>query len=208
MKPPRAEKRATGDRRRQILNAALNCFLKQGVEATTIEQIRKASGASHGSIYHHFGSKEAIALAVYAETIHDYHAHVLEKLRQQSTAEAGIRAVVAAHLGWVAANADRSLYLTRAEISDASGTTAGGIAEILQTFYRMIYEWLQPFIQRGEIVRVPPALYGSLIFGPAAHFARHWLAHRVPLDMAEVADVLAAATWKSLKPAKGTRAAT
>lgn len=200
MKPPPAGKRAKGYRRHQILNAALSCFLKQGVEATTIEQIRAASGASHGSIYHHFGSKEAIALAVYAETIHEYHEHVLAKLRAQTTAEAGIRAIVAAHLEWVAANPDRSLYLTRAEISDAAGTTAGGIAEILQTFYRMIYQWLQPFIQRGEIVRVPPTLYGSLIFGPASHFARHWLAHRVQFDLPEVVNVLATATWKSLKP--------
>lgn len=191
----------SGYRRNQILDAALDCFLRQGVEATTIEQIRKASGASHGSIYHHFGSKEAIALAVYSEAIRGYHELVLGQLREQTTARGGIRALVAAHLQWTQTNRDRSLYLTRAEISDASGETAGSIAEILQTFFRAVHEWLQPFSEKGEIIRVAPSLYIPLILGPAASFSRHWLAHRLDLDLEEVTDVLAEAAWKSVAPA-------
>jgi AcrR family transcriptional regulator len=191
----------SGYRRSQILNAALNCFLAHGVEATTIDQIRQASGASHGSIYHHFGSKEAIALAVYSELIKDYHALVLGRLREQTTARGGIRAFVAAHLEWQQSNRDRSLYLTRTEISDATGEAADSIAEILKAYFRAVHEWLQPFIEKGEIIRVSPSLYVPLILGPAASFSRHWLSHRLDLDMTEVAEILAEAAWKSVTPA-------
>jgi AcrR family transcriptional regulator len=191
----------SGTRRNQILNAALDCFLRRGVEATTIEQIREASGASHGSIYHHFGSKEAIALAVYSEAIQGYHALVLGRLHEQKTARDSVRAIVAAHLEWQQTDRDRSLYLTRAEISDASSTAASGIAEILQTFFRAVHDWLQPFIERGEIVRVPASLYVPLILGPAASFSRHWLSNRLDLDMTEVTELLAEAAWKSVAPA-------
>jgi AcrR family transcriptional regulator len=194
-------RKRSGYRRSQILNAALDCFLRQGVEATTIDQIRQASGASHGSIYHHFGSKEAIALAVYAEVIQDYHALVLGRLRQQATAQAGIRAIVAAHLQWQQSNRDRSLYLTRTEISDVTGAAADSIAEILQAFFRAVHEWLQPFIEKGEIIRVAPSLYVPLILGPAASFSRHWLSRRLDLDMTEVTDILAETAWKSVSPA-------
>ncbi len=191
----------SGYRRSQILTAALNCFLEHGVEATTIDQIRQASGASHGSIYHHFGSKEAIALAVYSEVIQDYHTLVLGQLRKQTTARAGVRALVSAHLRWQQYNRDRSLYLTRTEISDATGAAADSIAEILQSFFRAVHEWLQPFIEKGEIIRVPPSLYVPLILGPAASFSRHWLSHRLDLDITEVTDILAEAAWKSVATA-------
>ncbi len=54
----KARKRLTGDeRRRSILEAALDCFLEKGYIATTINDIREASGATTGSIYHFFDGK-------------------------------------------------------------------------------------------------------------------------------------------------------
>jgi AcrR family transcriptional regulator len=194
-----SRKQATGYRKHEILDAALRCFLKHGIEATTIEQIRQASGASLGSIYHHFGSKEAIALAVYAGAVQEYQAHVLSRLRAASTAQAGVRAMVTAHLEWTGANANLSLYLTRVEMADGSRPTVGRIAELLQTFFQAVYDWFLPYIEAGEIKRVAPALYVPLVLGPTSSFARHWLAHRLTLDLSEVAETLAESAWSSLR---------
>lgn len=199
MKTPTTKKPRPGSRKHQILDAALSCFLRQGVEVTTIEEIRRASGASLGSIYHHFGSKEAIALAVYSELIEDYQAHALAALRRETAAREGIRAVIAAHLGWVQSNANRSLYLTRVEIADPTGPAAGRIAAYLQGFAGAVYAWLRPFIDRGEVVAIPPALTVPLILGPTSSFARQWLAHRLDLDTQSVVDTLAEAAWNSLR---------
>ena len=57
----------TATRRKEILQAALSCFSEQGFDATTVEQIRHRSGASTGSIYHHFKNKAHIAAALYLE---------------------------------------------------------------------------------------------------------------------------------------------
>jgi AcrR family transcriptional regulator len=46
-----------------ILQAALMLFRKQGLAATSIEQIATAASASKTTIYRHFGSKEALAEA-------------------------------------------------------------------------------------------------------------------------------------------------
>jgi AcrR family transcriptional regulator len=197
--PAPSRKQASGYRKHEILDAALGCFLQHGIEATTIEQIRLASGASLGSIYHHFGSKEAIALAVYAGAVQEYQAHVLNSMRAATSAQAGVQAMVAAHLEWTAANANLSLYLTRVEMADGSRPTVGRIAELLQTFFQAVYDWFQPFIAAGEIRRAAPALYVPLILGPTSSFARHWLAHRLTLDMNEVAETLAESAWNSLR---------
>ena len=46
-----------------ILQAALMLFRKQGLAATSVEQIATAASASKTTIYRHFGSKEALAEA-------------------------------------------------------------------------------------------------------------------------------------------------
>jgi AcrR family transcriptional regulator len=190
---------ATRTRKHQILDAALNCFLQQGVEATTIEQIRQASGASLGSIYHHFGSKEAIALAVYSEAFQQFSDHVLAQLATQKNLRTGLRTLVAAQLGWVEANADKFLYLSRVEMSDVSPPAAQHIAATIQNYFQAIYLWLQPYIDSGEVIRITPALYVPLILGPTSSFARHWLNHRLSLDLNDTIDTLAEAAWNSVR---------
>jgi AcrR family transcriptional regulator len=199
MRTSRRQRPASLLRRRQILDAALPCFLRQGFEATTIEQIRDASGASHGSIYHHFGSKEAIALALYEEGMHAYQQAVLEALARPTTAEAGIQALIATHLTWTAADPQRSVYLTRVSMADSSGATAERIAALNREFHDKIHDWLSPFIDRGEIIRISSALYMPLLLGPVSYVCRQWLAGRLPGKLPAFADDLAAAAWRALR---------
>lgn len=51
-------------KRDSILDAAARLIREQGVHAASISEIVKASGASAGSIYHHFANKNDIVLAV------------------------------------------------------------------------------------------------------------------------------------------------
>src|SRR5262249_12407352 len=106
------------------------------------------------------------------------------------------------HLKSVAADPNRSLYMTRVGMADVSEEAAEQVALVNQEFFRAIHAWLLPFVEAGEVIRVAPALYVPLLIGPAAHFARHWLANRMTLDLLEVSDSLAEAAWKALTPAK------
>lgn len=55
------------DRKQLILDAALELFIKQGYEGTSIDQIRQASGfKSKASLYTHFQSKEEVSNALIA----------------------------------------------------------------------------------------------------------------------------------------------
>ena len=58
-------------RRRQILDAAVACFDRRGLHATTTDEIVADAGLSAGAIYRYFDSKDAIIEAVAAER----HAH-------------------------------------------------------------------------------------------------------------------------------------
>lgn len=55
------------DTRQLVLDAALTLFSDRGYFSTSVHDIGRLAGVSIGSIYHHFGDKEGIARALYAE---------------------------------------------------------------------------------------------------------------------------------------------
>lgn len=46
--------------RRQVLDAGLQLFSRQGYRATTVREISETAGVSTGNVYHHFPDKESI----------------------------------------------------------------------------------------------------------------------------------------------------
>lgn len=54
----------SSDRRNQILAIAAKSFAAGGYSATTVRDISEEAGILSGSLYHHFSSKEAIAMEV------------------------------------------------------------------------------------------------------------------------------------------------
>ena len=72
------KRESTELRRREILDSALACFLRSGVQGTTMKQIQSESGASSGSIYHLFRGKDEIAMTLFLEGM-DVYNYVLEE---------------------------------------------------------------------------------------------------------------------------------
>src|SRR5690348_17214641 len=102
---------ATEARRREILDAALACFLRDGIAATGVEDIRRESGASVGSIYHHFGGKDGIVAALATEALGDYQRGLVATLRAARSARSGVQNGVRYHLDWVERHPDLARFL-------------------------------------------------------------------------------------------------
>lgn len=51
-------------RRQQVLDAATECFRREGFHGSSIARISQAAGMSPGHIYHYFENKEAIVQAI------------------------------------------------------------------------------------------------------------------------------------------------
>jgi AcrR family transcriptional regulator len=56
-------------RRRQILDAAARCFIRNGFHATSMQDVFRESGLSAGAVYRYFPSKHAIVTAIAEETV-------------------------------------------------------------------------------------------------------------------------------------------
>ena len=66
---PRLTDATKAARRAQIIEAAIDCFLKRGYINTSMSDIIKASGLSSGSIYSHFSGKEDILIGAVNERL-------------------------------------------------------------------------------------------------------------------------------------------
>jgi AcrR family transcriptional regulator len=189
-----------GERRASILDAALECFLAKSVGATTIEDLRLTSGASTGSIYHFFGSKEGLASALYRETLADYQHEYLAALGRSRSARAGITSGVRSHLQWVATRPDHARYLFHWREPEAMGRTDESVAALNDRFYTAASNWLQPHIDAGRIRALAPRLCQALWMGPTIEYARLWLSGTGrPFDLLNGEPELARAAWAALR---------
>jgi TetR/AcrR family transcriptional regulator, transcriptional repressor of aconitase len=64
---PRVAESYLQSRRRQIIDAAIRCFAREGFHRTTMQDIVRETGLSAGAIYRYFKSKEDIVAAIAAE---------------------------------------------------------------------------------------------------------------------------------------------
>jgi AcrR family transcriptional regulator len=187
-------------RKQEILDAALACFTEHGIEATTIEMIRERSGASVGSMYHHFGSKESIGVALYAEALREYGAYQQTLLADAKTAQDGIKAIVHAYVDWVSANPDKARFVLYSRGALAKSEVAEELKAKTKNHLPEILAWFKSYIEGGELKALPRECYPSLITGPVHDYARLWLSGRAKTDIKAYREVFAEAAWSSVKP--------
>lgn len=189
----------SGDRRRAILDAALRCFVERGYAATTIEDVLRGSGASVGSVYHHFGSKERIAAALYLEALRDYQAGFLAALDAAADVEQGIRGIPIYHLDWVRRHPDLARFLFAERPPEVEQAAAAELREINRLIFGRVRQWLDRHAEAGVLRPVPHALFYVILLGPCQELSRHWLAQRLRVDLKLAQRELGEAAWAALR---------
>jgi TetR/AcrR family transcriptional regulator, transcriptional repressor of aconitase len=104
---PRVSQSYLESRRRQIMDAAVTCFAREGFHRTTMQDIVAETGLSAGAIYRYFRSKEDIVAAIAAE----HHAAEAAALAQAAAGggdvAAALRHLVGVSLGRLADPAEQ-----------------------------------------------------------------------------------------------------
>ncbi|HJK94016.1 MAG TPA: TetR/AcrR family transcriptional regulator [Polyangiaceae bacterium LLY-WYZ-15_(1-7)] len=105
-------KRAGGDKRERILQAAIRVFAKNGFYATRVSEIAKAAGVADGTIYLYFENKDDVLVQIFEDRI----GKLLEILRRviakEETVEARIRRIVELQLGLLEEERDLAEVIT------------------------------------------------------------------------------------------------
>ncbi len=185
--------------RSAILEAALVEFNAKGVADTSIAEIRRRSGTSVGSIYHHFGDKDGVAGAVYIHGLVDYQDGFVRTLEAAKDTRDGVMGGVRHHVGWIDEHRDLAHFLLLARDASVVLSTSRGLRAINRRFFAAVSHWTDPRIEAGELRRLDTELMTALWIGPSQELARHCLGGRSRTSLRSAAPVLAEAAWCALK---------
>ena len=196
---PERVRQARGQLRRQeILRAALRCFAELSYERATIADIRRSSGASTGSLYHLFRSKEEIGSALYLEGIRAYQDGLLAELERHRTARGGLRALVRHHLRWVSGHRDWARYLLYMHRTELMPESRSRLRELNRAFNDRLQRWFEPHLARGTLRRLPAEVMTALIIGPCQELSRRIVAGRLRTGVTEASSRIGEALWRAL----------
>ena len=158
--------------RQRVIDTATRLFLERGVEATSIADICRVSGVSNGSVFHHFGAKDAIALEVYLAARAQFWEAVIGAMEREDDALDGIEACVRAQLRYQTEHPAEHAYFLAA--GDSSWMRAGAerVRAMNETYRMRAAAWALPHIQAGRLPLVQGDVFGALLFGTPYWIAR------------------------------------
>ncbi len=183
----------------RLLDAALAVHDEAGPDGFTVQAVVAASGVSLGSLYHHFGSFDGLAAALYARCMAELLDGIVVSLERARTARGGVRAVVTSYLRFVEAQPRQARFIHASAYASYLPAHADVIAEVKAPRMARMARWVAPHVHSGTIVDIPDPLIEMLLIGPVAELSRRWLAGATDLDLGRAARVLPDRIWASLE---------
>ncbi|MFJ9898551.1 TetR/AcrR family transcriptional regulator [Streptomyces sp. NPDC091280] len=182
----------------QLLDVALRVYVESGDQGLTVGAVTKASGVSLGSLYHHFGSIDGLLNVLITRWLGRLLETTAAALVGTRSARTGIQAVVTAYLGFVREHHDAALLLHSAD-ADRRGMADGkGLRDAQEARLSPLAQWVQGYVDAGELAPLPPALIEVLVLGPVIGVARRWLSGVDDVDLEEAARLLPERIWRSV----------
>jgi TetR/AcrR family transcriptional regulator, repressor for uid operon len=166
-------------KRRQIVEAAIECFAKRGFHATTTAEICAAAGMSPGNLFHYFDSKDAIiqviaeeeqreTAAVFAQL--DAADHVLDALLEMAEGAMNLAGdeVYARISIEVAAEATRNPKITAMFVANDVKTKAALVALLVRGMdLEQIDRQLDPDLTATWLIAMLDGAIGRAVMDPA-----------------------------------------
>lgn len=182
-----------------MLDAALDCFARQGVMAIGIEEIRRHAKASPSSIYHHFGGIEGVMLGLLERTFERLFTHLGERVVPAATAEEAVRSLVDGHLTWVLDHRVEARVMYQAMALELSPAVAVPLAKRKAELLLPVVTRFGHFIERGELPAWSPLVFDVVLLGATHEACRRFLAG-ADLDPRWMRTTLPALAWAQISP--------
>jgi AcrR family transcriptional regulator len=183
------------DTRQQILDAALRLFSERGYFSTSVHDIKRAAGLSTGAIYHHFGSKEAIAQALHEMLVARMATLTEEACAAGTTARERSRALLAALFALTSAEPTLVRFVLHARHQEFL-PTAPPICSTRP--FRLMLDLVAEGIRGGEIRPLDPLVAAAALFGGGLRLIHLHLDGVLPAPLADYLDSCWECGWRGV----------
>lgn len=194
----------TGQRRQDILDAALDTFIDIGESGTFIQEVCSRAEVSVGTLYHHFGSKDQLIATLHNVLLGEYQSGAGPILAADPPAEAGVRDTVAYHVDWLVGHPRPATFLLQQPFAGyRSQQVPADLVEENEEFLAVVHGWLDRRMEEGQLKKLPFSVVVALLIGPVHHWVRGELyldAERAAVKAPAASAALADGAWRALRP--------
>jgi len=198
-----ASKAPPVDKRRQILDAAIRVFARQGFHATRVADIADEADVAYGLVYHYFSSKEEVLNELFSERW----SLLLSAIEEADRSEASPRAKLEAVAGFIVESYRHDPELMKViivEVTRAANSFGRTHLPEIRRAYDSIARIVAQGQEEGVFRRDIDATFASMSFyGAIEQLLSGWIFELIPgsdTDFEEAKTLVVATICDGLEP--------
>ncbi len=182
-----------GDKRRRILDAAVQVFAARGFYNARVSDIAREAGVADGTIYLYFKNKDDLLINLFEDRMEGIVARFREVIAEAPRAPERLRKLIELHLELVAEEPTLAEVLT-VELRQSSKFMREYRAPKFQEYLDVFRSVIESGVNSGELrADIDPGLLTRVLFGAIDEVSLQWLhARRKPYDLGTAAEEI----WK------------
>ena len=191
---PRSNRLPRHERRRQLLDAALEVFVSQGYHAAAMDEIAERAGVSKPVLYQHFPGKLELYLALLDESVDTLVETVRDALRSNADPKQRVAATFGAYFEYVGGQGQAYRLIFESDLSNEPA-----VRDRLDLVQRQCAEMVSRTVKQDAGISDDEAHLLSVgMVGMAQVTARYWLSARdhIPREAAE--QLVARLAWRGI----------
>jgi AcrR family transcriptional regulator len=191
---PRSNRLPRHERRRQLLDAALEVFVSQGYHAAAMDEIAERAGVSKPVLYQHFPSKLELYLALLDESVDTLLETVRDALRSNPDPKQRVAATFVAYFEYVGGEAEAYRLVFESDLANEAL-----VRDRLDRVQRDCAAMVSQTVSEDTGLSDDEARLLSVgLVGMAQVTARYWLSSRdhIPREAAE--QLVARLAWRGI----------
>jgi AcrR family transcriptional regulator len=191
------------DKRRQILDAAIRVFARQGFHATRVSDIADEAGVAYGLVYHYFKSKEEVLNELFSERWSLLLAAIEESDRQDGSPREKLGAVAAFIVDSYRHNPELMKVII-VEVTRAANSFGRTHLPEIRRAYESIAKIVAEGQEQGAFRRdIDPTFASMSFYGAIEQLLSGWIFELIPAsaaDFEQAKDLVVATICDGLEP--------
>jgi AcrR family transcriptional regulator len=191
------------DRRRQILDAAIRVFARQGFHSTRVSDIADEAGVAYGLVYHYFSSKDEVLNELFSERW----SLLLAAIEAADRSEAAPRAKLEAVAGFIVDSYRHEPELMKVIIVEVT-RAANSFGRTHLPEIRRAYDSIAKIVAEGQAAGafrgdIDPTFASMSFYGAIEQLLSGWIFDLIPgsdADLAEAKTLVTATICDGLEP--------
>lgn len=149
------------DKAKQLIEASIDLFAKEGFWNTPTVRIAKHAGVATGTLFNYFESKDVLIDAVYKQLKQEWMAHLMAGYPQNGSLKERVEHIWFRHIDWGVRFPVRYGLMNQLKLSNLVSQEAQQSQEAELAF---AYDMIVQGIADGHLVNVPPKYLGQMFY--------------------------------------------